>query len=165
MEVLPCILSLCDRETKRLSMHEMALGLTVQLSKGDYSCEPLFRQQTTTARILAMMARFPDAADVQADGARALASLVSSEAAVLSFVSEYGLAQLLAGSKAFGEGSPVGTEVANVLEQAVCAMCDAIQDEPPEDELDAEAMVELLTKARNMHVGHLRASPPARSCP
>ena len=159
MEVLPCILLLCDHEKERLAVHEMALGLTVQLAKGDYSCEPLFRQQTSTAGILAMMARFPDAADVQADGARVLASLVSSEAAVLTFVSEDGLAQLLAVSDAFGEESAVRNEVANVLEQAVCAMCSAIEDDPPEDELDAKAMVELLKKVCIVHTAHLCVSP------
>ena len=55
-----------------------------------------------------------------------------------------GLDVLLAAVERHGEGSAVDNEVINVMEQAVCAMCEAIGDEAPDDELDAKGMAALL---------------------
>ena len=121
------------------------LGLVVQLSKGDAPCQQLFAHQLKLETALRLLPRFPEAMGVQADGARVLASLLSSEAAVLDLIARDGLTMLLSAAEAHGEGSTVGNEVVNVLEQAVCAMCEAIDDEAPDDELDAKEMAELLT--------------------
>ena len=48
---------------------------------------------------------------------------------MLSFVGEEGLSTLMAAVAAHGEGSAVEPEVNNVFEQAVCAMCEAIDEE------------------------------------
>lgn len=133
MEIVPKMLGLCGQLVERQGLHAVSLGLTVQLSKGDLSCAQLFAMQVSTAQLLAIMQRFPDAADIQADGARALAPLVSTEKAVLTLAAEDGLAQLVGVAEKHGSGSVVENEVINVLEQAVCAMCEAIDEEvhPP----------------------------------
>lgn len=62
-----------------------------------------------------MMRRFPDSPSIQADSARALATLLTSESAVLDLIADEGLPLLLGASTAHGEESTVGNEVVNVL--------------------------------------------------
>ena len=145
MEILPNLVKTCAGAPERLPLHEVIMGLIVQLSKGDLACAQLFKMQVELPTLLQMMSRFPDAPAVQADGARAIATLLTSEAAVLDLIAHDGLVQLSAAAAAHGEDSSVSNEVVNVLEQAVCAMCEAIDEEAPDDELDAQQMVELLT--------------------
>ena len=144
MEVLGALIKLCEANSTRAHIHEVTMGLTAQLAKGDASCLQLFGMQVTTAQILKQLAGHVQSSALQADGARALAALLATERAVLSFIAEGGLDAMAAAAAAHGEGTPVENEVINVLEQAVCAMCEAIGDEAPDDELDVAGMVELL---------------------
>ena len=146
MEVVPTLLALCATSPSRLALHEVTLGLLVQLAKGDASCQSLLQRQADAGAVLAVLRRFPGAAELQADGARCLAALVGSEDAVLAFLAEGGVEHLRQEAEAAGEGTAVDNEVINVLEQAVCAMCEAIDEEAPEEELDAPAMAALLAQ-------------------
>jgi hypothetical protein len=163
MEVVPTMLALCTSEPCRDCLHEVTLGLVAQLSRGDASCAPLFRRQVQAAGLLEALRRFPAAPELQADGARALATLVGTEEAVLTFIAEGGLEHLLQVRAGAGELSTVVNEVANVLEQAVCTMCEAIDEEAPEDELDAISMAELLREmAEAAHERRRRAAEAKR---
>jgi hypothetical protein len=119
--------------------------------------------QVQAAGLLEALRRFPAAPELQADGARALATLVGTEEAVLTFIAEGGLEHLLQVRAGAGELSTVVNEVANVLEQAVCTMCEAIDEEAPEDELDAISMAELLREmAEAAHERRRRAAEAKR---
>ena len=95
MEIAPTMLALCAAEPSRLALHEVTIGLLVQLAKGDHSCAPLFAMQVTATSLLDALRRFPSAAELQADVARALATHVGTEKAVLDFIAEDGLELLL----------------------------------------------------------------------
>jgi hypothetical protein len=145
MDVLPTLLSLCDSHETRASVHEVTLGLASQLVKGDVACQQLFCMQLTTTRVLQLLRRFPSVGPVVADGARALAGMLTSEAAVLTLVADGGLIALKA-ALADHSGGEVENEVINVLEQAICAMSEAVGEEAPDDELDADEMLTLLER-------------------
>ena len=162
MEVLKPLLEQCDANKTHQGIHEVAIGLTVQLSKGDQACMQLFAMQMNIGVLLPLLARFPEAGALQADGARALATLLTSESAVLDLIAREGLTQLLGLSNAHGESSPVGNEVVNVLEQAVCAMCEAVDEEAPDDELDAAGMVDLLNEMAEAAHERKRAKAEAK---
>jgi hypothetical protein len=149
MEAIAALLALCEANESRAHIHEVCLGLTSQLAKGDASCLQLFAMQIDTQGILKLIVRHLASPAVQADGARALAALLSTEATVLTFIAEGGLEAMSAAVAHHGEGTAVENEVVNVLEQAVCAMCEAIGEEAPDDELDAEGMVTLLKEMSN----------------
>ena len=109
-----------------------------------------------------MARRFPAAPELLTDAARALAAMVSSEKAVLTFVAEEGLEILLAAAQAHGEGSAVENEVVNVFEQAICSMCEQVGEEAPEEELDAEGMAELLRTMTDAAHARVRAAAEAK---
>lgn len=144
MEIVPTLLATCEAHPTRLSLHEVVIGLFVQLGRGDPSCGQLYAIQLKTKAVLELMARFPASAAVQADGCRALGVLVSTEAAAMGLLEAGGLPALLAAEAAHADEASVGNEVVNVLEQAICAMCEAVDEEAPEEELDAAGMAELL---------------------
>ena len=121
MEVLRPLLALCDANESRTLLHEVTMGLTLQLSKGDTACNQLFGMQMDLETVLKLIRRFPSSATLQADGARTLATLLTTEKAVLTLIAHEGLATLLAASADHGEDSAVGNEVVNVLEQACAA--------------------------------------------
>ena len=144
METIPPLLALCDAHPARASLHEVVLGLTAQLGRGDASCQPLYSMQVSISATLELARRFPASAVVQAEACRAIAPLCTSERGALALMEADGLELLLEAVSGHGEESAVGNEVLNVLEQAVCAMCEAADEETPEDELDVQAMVELI---------------------
>ena len=145
MEALAPLLSLCGANETRQSLHEVTMGLVLQLSKGDTACAQLYTMQIDSAKILELMRRFPSAVSMQADGARTLASLLTNEQAVLDLISHDGITHLLGAAMEHGEDSAVGNEVTNALEQAVCAMCDAAGKEAPDEEFDNAQMGKLLS--------------------
>ena len=58
MEVVASLLKLCDVHQERVMLHEVTLGLIVQLSKGDEACLQLFNMQVS-ARLRCFAHRLP----------------------------------------------------------------------------------------------------------
>ena len=148
MEVVPPLVILLREHPDRAALHEAIFGVLAQLSRGDATCAPFFSQQVQLTQVLRAARRHASLAGIQTDTCRILAALVDSEQRVMEVIDEGGLDLLLQAAEAHDEVAAVGNEVSNVLEQAVCVMCEAGGRDLPEEDPGPSGMAELL---RSMH--------------
>jgi len=117
------------------------MGLLATLGRGDATCAPFFLTQMSTAPILTCMRHHSEVAAIQAECCRVVGALLVDDTQTRAFITAGGLEVMQAAEAAHGDVIAVANEVANVLEQAVCVMCAALNDAAPEEDLDTPGMI------------------------
>ena len=125
------------------------LGMLEQLGRGDRACRAALLAQAPVGVTVAMMARHGGSAAVQALATRVLGACMLGEAQVGELLEAGGLKLVLDACEAHGQGEApqaeaLAADATELLEAAMCAVCEAAGEAPPREELERGALAALL---------------------
>ena len=149
LEVVPSLCALAAGAPERAALHEAVLGMLEQLGRGDRACRAALLAQAPVGVTVAMMARHGGSAAVQALATRVLGACMLGEAQVGELLEAGGLKLVLDACEAHGQGEApqaeaLAADATELLEAAMCAVCEAAGEAPPRDELQRGALAALL---------------------
>ena len=149
LEVVPSLCALAAGAPERAALHEAVLGMLEQLGRGDRACRAALLAQAPVGVTVAMMARHGGSAAVQALATRVLGACMLGEAQVGELLEAGGLKLVLDACEAHGQGEApqaeaLAADATELLEAAMCAVCEAAGEAPPREELERGALAALL---------------------
>ena len=149
LEVVPSLCALAAGAPERAALHEAVLGMLEQLGRGDRACRAALLAQAPVGVTVAMMARHYGSAAVQALATRVLGACMLGEAQVGELLEAGGLKLVLDACEAHGQGEApqaeaLAADATELLEAAMCAVCEAAGEAPPREELQRGALAALL---------------------
>ena len=149
LEVVPSLCALAAGAPERAALHETVLGMLEQLGRGDRACRAALLAQAPVSVTVAMMARHGGSAAVQALATRVLGACMLGEAQVGELLEAGGLKLVLDACEAHGQGEApqaeaLAADATELLEAAMCAVCEAAGEAPPREELERGALAALL---------------------
>ena len=149
LEVVPSLCALAAGAPERAALHEAVLGMLEQLGRGDRACRAALLAQAPVGVTVAMMARHGGSAAVQALATRVLGACMLGEAQVGELLEAGGLKLVLDACEAHGQGEApqaeaLAADATELLEAAMCAVCEAAGEAPPREELQRGALAALL---------------------
>jgi len=149
LEVVPSLCALAAGAPERAALHEAVLGMLEQLGRGDRACRAALLAQAPVGVTVAMMARHYGSAAVQALATRVLGACMLGEAQVGELLEAGGLKLVLDACEAHGQGEApqaeaLAADATELLEAAMCAVCEAAGEAPPREELERGALAALL---------------------
>ena len=149
LEVVPLLCALAAGAPERAALHEAVLGMLDQLGRGDRACRTALLAQAPVGATVAMMARHGGSAAVQAQATRVLGACMLGEAQVGELLEAGGLKLVLDACEAHGQGETpqaeaLAADATELLEAAMCAVCEAAGEAPPSEELGRGALAALL---------------------
>ena len=149
LEVVPSLCALAAGAPERAALHEAVLGMLEQLGRGDRACRAALLAQAPVGVTVAMMARHGGSAAVQALATRVLGACMLGEAQVGELLEAGGLKLVLDACEVHGRGETpqaeaLAADATELLEAAMCAVCEAAGEAPPREELERGALAALL---------------------
>ena len=149
LEVVPSLCALAAGAPERAALHEAVLGMLEQLGRGDRACRAALLAQAPVGVTVAMMARHGGSAAVQALATRVLGACMLGEAQVGELLEAGGLKLVLDACEAHDQGEApqaeaLAADATELLEAAMCAVCEAAGEAPPREELQRGALAALL---------------------
>jgi hypothetical protein len=149
LEVVPLLCALAAGAPERAALHEAVLGMLDQLGRGDRACRSALLAQAPVGATVAMMARHSGSAAVQAQATRVLGACMLGEAQVSELLEAGGLKLVLDACEVHGQGETpqaeaLAADATELLEAAMCAVCEAAGEAPPSEELGHSALAALL---------------------
>jgi len=149
LEVVPSLCALAAGAPARAAPHAAGLGMLEQLGRGDRACRAALLAQAPVGVTVAMMARHYGSAAVQALATRVLGACMLGEAQVGELLEAGGLKLVLDACEAHGQGEApqaeaLAADATELLEAAMCAVCEAAGEAPPREELERGALAALL---------------------
>ena len=149
LEVVPSLCALAAGAPERAALHEAVLGMLEQLGRGDRACRAALLAQAPVGVTVAMMARHGGSAAVQALATRVLGACMLGEAQVGELLEAGGLKLVLDACEEHGQGEApqaeaLAADATELLEAAMCAVCEAAGEAPPREELERGALAALL---------------------